>query len=223
MSLGWVAHLRGIEDQARATCERHGETLEAALKKYDTYRQALKDDTDLLMQYHTLLWHPIQLVSRSLGEKRKQNEMLIAAALHRHMEEARQLLGRQAAGSSLFQVGVIAGELYLALRIRELESDRGRLMREMQQDEKDAKLQPMLDFIILRQREESLKDMSGPKTMKIRKAAEARRNDVIDQIRKHNDLGIVVTEVPAVDWIKDAIEPFVPDYAKKSGRPPRVK
>lgn len=202
--------MRAIEDQVRATCERYGETLEAALEKYDTYRQVVKDDTGLLMQFHALLWHPIQLVSPSVGkEERKQNEILIAASLYRHMEEARELLRLN--NARLFQVGVIVGDLFLALQIRDIESNRAR------RDQKRARLKIDEKWIPVRLwcKKKALFWWDGGNADSVPAAAKEFRK-IIKGIGP-GEFGI--EEAPDADNIEDWIRPFAPPSVKKPGRP----
>ena len=206
--------MRAVEDQARATCERYGETLDAALKKYDTYRQVVKDDTGLLMQFHALLWHPIQLVSPLVGEEeRKQNEILIAASLYRHMEEARELLRLN--NARLFQVGVIVGDLFLALRIREIESNRAR------RDQKSARLKIDEKWIPVRSwcEQKALiywREEGG--TGSVPTFAKWLR-DKIEQSGENGLKGFDITKGPSTGMIENWIRPFAPSSVKKPGRP----
>lgn len=212
MSFGWVARLREVENLARETCERYSETLDAALKKYDTYRQAVKDDTGSLMQLHTLLWHPIQLVSPLVGkEERKQNEILIAAALYRHMEEARELLRRQLNGARLLQVGVIVGELCLALRIPEIESNRARHDQKRARQTIDQKWRPVRWWC----KKKALFWWYGGNTDSVPVAAKA----FIEIIEKNGAEEFGVKKIPSANMVEDWIRPFAPASVKKPGRP----
>lgn len=196
--------MRTIENEARAVCDRHGETIDAALKKYDAYLQALKTDSGLMEEWITLQQRPIRLISMSGGERRKEHELRIAAALLRQMEEVREILRQNANGARLFQVGVMVGELYRALRFSEIDSDRGRRAQEAREQQ--------WAYVRLWCKKKAFFSWDEGSRDSVPALAKWLR-ELIDP----KEFGIITK--PPLGKIETWIRPFAPASVKKPGRP----